>query len=152
MKQNRYLTVVEGDSNEITKHELYYKENPNTGFIDIQKRNSNGVLESIVQNTSKAANPDLPVTTIMENAEFNAALTTLIGLAESSGSASLALEPEVKLIQSYLPNEEEVLYKMPNIIGYIGYKTEDGFVIHSTDESLMAEIGTDSITLTGGTI
>lgn len=151
MKRNvSTFTVIEGDPNLINNNELWYKKYPNTGFIDIQKRDDSGNLKSIVQNTNILANPDIPMQTIVEASEFNNALSTLIDLGTEQGfevSKDVYIT-DVNIIRKYLPEEKDVTLKACNIIGFIGHKTDDGgFILYSAGDALYAEVRENTILL-----
>lgn len=150
MKQRVYLNSVEGNADEVTYYEIFYKKNANTGMVDLQKRDSNGNLISIVQNSNITANPNLPVAPITQLPKVQSALATLEDLATEQGAqVSLVHMDSVNIIRECLPDETDVLYKNSNIIGYIGHKTSDGgFVLYSVDSGLLAEVSDSYLTLT----
>lgn len=151
MKRNVLsFTVVEGDPNLITDNEIWYKKNPNTGFIDLQMRNSEGELKSFVQNNSLLANPELPITTFQESQEFREAFAELKRMASVQGTevSKIAYMPYVEIINKYIPSYGEIGIKMPNIIGLAGSANADGgFTISDGDEVFKAVVNEDSIIL-----
>lgn len=149
MRKVHTFNVVEEDPNVIKDHEIRLKRIYNTGMIDIQKRDSQGNLKSIVTNTDVLANPEKGLTPVASGDGFDQAYETLLSVATTAGKEVKANDPSiaalseaVSVVSSYLPTKSHSIQVGPNKINVAGYVNDDG------GSSLLLVLSTIDVTLT----
>lgn len=144
------IRTLEGNPNNI-KGEILLKRNYSTGKIDLLKRNSKGILESITENSNILASPVKGLTSVAAGDEFDAAFEALLALAESYNAegkyTEQTLTPEmvadIAVMLQYLPNKTESVAKGTNKINVSGYADATGFVVSTGATMLKCANGAD---------
>lgn len=151
MKKIKRVVVVEGEPSEI-KNEILLKKNDNTGKIDLLKRDSSGVLKSIVENGDVLANPDKGLTPVAAGDEFDQSFETLLNLATAEGAEvelDEALQVAIGTVADYLPRIDESVVKGTNKINVSGYVDTSKVIISTGGTMLKIAFTSDSkMTLT----
>lgn len=146
MKKFKRVIVVEGEPSEI-KNEVLLKRNSTTNKIDLLKRDSNGVLKSIVENSDVLANPSKGLTSVAAGDEFDQAYESLLALATSAG-AEVTIDDTVShniaVLSEYLPQKNESIVKGTNKINVAGYIDTTGFIISTVDTTLKGSFSADN--------
>lgn len=146
MKKIKRFIVVEGEPSEI-KNEILLQKNSTTGKIDLLKRNSSGVLKSIVENGDVLANPSEGLTPVATGDEFDQAYEALISLATASGAdveLSALVQHNIEILSKYLPQKSESVMKGTNKINVAGYVDSTGFIISTVDITLKGSYTDDN--------
>ena len=151
MKKIKRVIVVEGDPSEIKK-EILLKRNNTTNKIDLLKRDSSGVLRSIVENGDVLANPDKGLTPVASGDEFDQSFETLLNLATTEGAEvelDEALQVAIGTVADYLPRIDESVVKGTNKINVSGYVDTSKVIISTGGTMLKIAFTSDSkVTLT----
>lgn len=151
MKKIKRVIVVEGDPSEIKK-EILLKRNNTTNKIDLLKRDSSGVLRSIVENGDVLANPDKGLTPVASGDEFDQSFETLLNLATTEGAEvelDEALQVAIGTVADYLPRINESVVKGTNKINVSGYVDTTKVIISTGGTMLKIAFTSDSkVTLT----
>ena len=149
MKKIKRVTVVEGNPSEV-RNEILLKKNNATGKIDLLKRDSSGILKSIVDNMGNNVDflvyPEKgpiylndPITG--EKGEFMLAMDNLSNAVMSSETLvqpcdevmetvvelTEQMQHDIDTIAAYLPstNNDDYMFKSPNIVNVSGVITID---------------------------
>ncbi len=155
MKKIKRVIVVEGEPSEI-KNEILLKKNDNTGKIDLLKRDSSGILKSIVENSDVLANPEKGLTSVATGDEFDQAYEALLalftGVAEERGEVEVTLTNAIKhniaTLTEYLPQKSKSVVKGTNKINVAGYVDSTGFIVSTVNITLKGSYtDSDKITL-----
>ena len=151
MKKIKRVIVVEGDPSEIKK-EILLKRNNATNKIDLLKRDSSGVLKSIVENSDVLANPEKGLTPVASGDEFDQSFETLLNLATTEGAEvelDEALQVAIGTVADYLPRIDESVVKGTNKINVSGYVDTTKVIISTGGTMLKIAFTSDSkVTLT----
>lgn len=151
MKKIKRFIVVESEPSEI-KNEILLQKNSTTGKIDLLKRNSSGVLKSIVENSDVLANPSKGLTPVATGDEFDQAFETLLSAATEEGAVvdlDEAIQIAIGTIADYLPNIDESTIKGTNKINVSGYVDSTEIVVSTGATMLKVAFTSDSqVTLT----
>ena len=143
------LNIYEGDDNIIGYNDYNLNRVLSTGQIDLQKRDQNGVLKSVVVNTSIIANKKLGLTSILDNTFFNESYKFILDLEQDTEiTITKEIFQHLNNIKQYLPEENEIWTKESNIINISGYKTDNLIIMCSPEEILKCNIDTSTNKLT----
>ena len=146
MKKIKRVIVVEGEPSEI-KNEILLQKNSITGKIDLLKRNSSGVLKSIVENGDVLANPSKGLTPVATGDEFDQVYEALLALATASGAEvelDTSVAHNIEVLSQYLPQKSESVIKGTNKINVAGYVDSTGFIISTVDITLKGSYTDDN--------
>lgn len=139
--------LVQGDENEITNNEIR-AITQGDGTIELQERQADGKFKSIVKAGSNFVNPNLEIINGFSTSnEFGKAYVSLLSIADNdSMNPSYSVWGDyVETVRKYLPTLLESSTKMPNVLGFVGHKTDDGgFVVASSSEALIVSVTIDS--------
>lgn len=131
MKKIKRVIVVEGEPSEV-RNEILLKRNDATGKVDPLKRDSSGILKSIVENSDVLANPEKGLTPVATGDEFDQAFETLLSAATEEGAVvdlDEAIQIAIGTIADYLPNIDESTIKGTNKINVSGYVDSTEIVV-----------------------
>ena len=143
------LNIYEGDDNIIGYNDYNLNRVLSTGQIDLQKRDQNGILKSVVVNTSIIANKNLGLTSILDNTSFNESYRFILDLEQDTEiTITKEILQHLNNIKQYLPEENEIWTKESNIINISGYKTDNLIIICSPKEILKCNTNTSTNKLT----
>ena len=143
------FNIYEGDDNIIGYNDYNLNRVLSTGQIDLQKRDQDGVLKSVVVNTSIIANKNLGLTSILDNTSFNESYRFILDLEQDTEiTITKEILQHLNNIKQYLPEENEIWTKESNIINISGYKTDNLIIICSPEEILKCNIDTSTNKLT----
>lgn len=150
MKKFKRVIVVEGEPSEI-KNEVLLKRNSTTNKIDLLKRDSNGVLKSIVENGDVLANPSKGLTPVAIGDEFDQAYEALLALfvgAAHENEVTFTLDENtlhnIAILSEYLPQKNESVIKGTNKINVSGYIDSTGFIVSTVDTTLKGSYSDDN--------
>ena len=143
------LNIYEGDDNIIGYNDYNLNRVLSTGQIDLQKRDQDGVLKSVVVNTSIIANKNLGLTSILDNTSFNESYRFILDLEQDTEiTITKEILQHLNNIKQYLPEENEMWTKESNIINISGYKTDNLIIICSPEGILKCNISISTNKLT----
>ena len=135
------LNIYEGDDNIIGYNDYNLNRVLSTGQIDLQKRDQNGILKSVVVNTSIIANKNLGLTSILDNTSFNESYRFILDLEQDTEiTITKEILQHLNNIKQYLPEKNEIWTKESNIINISGYKTDNLIIICSSEGILKCNI------------
>ena len=151
MKKIKRVIVVEGEPSEV-RNEILLKRNDATGKVDLLKRDSSGILKSIVENSDVLANPEKGLTPVAIGDEFDQAFETLLSAATEEGAVvdlDEAMQIAIGTIVDYLPDIDESTIKGTNKINVSGYVDSTKIVVSTGATMLKVAFTSDSqVTLT----
>ena len=143
------FNIYEGDDNIIGYNDYNLNRVLSTGQIDLQKRDQDGVLKSVVVNTSIVANKNLGLTSILDNTSFNESYRFILDLEQDTEiTITKEILQHLNNIKQYLPEENEMWTKESNIINISGYKTDNLIIICSPEGILKCNINISTNKLT----
>ena len=131
----------------VTKHQILYRKDPNSGKIDLQERRDDGELHSIVTNHSVLGNPNKELTPLITGDEFDQALSLLTSKASSAGievPVTEDLKQAISIVKQYLPSKEDQNIKGANKINIAGYYSNTEVVISTCTQILYISNITDA--------
>lgn len=151
MKKIKRVIVVEGEPSEV-RNEILLKRNNATGKVDLLKRDSSGILKSIVENSDVLANPEKGLTPVAIGDEFDQAFETPLSAATEEGAVvdlDEAIQVAIGTIVGYLPDIDESTIKGTNKINVSGYVDSTKIVVSTGATMLKVAFTSDSqVTLT----
>lgn len=156
------LIIYEGDDNSMGRDVYNLNRILRTEQIDLQKRDKNGKLKSVVCNTDIIADKTLGITSILDNKEFKECFEFFLALdTDIQITIDSTVAKYLQIIKQYLPDKKDMYVKGSNIINISGYKdnniivicTPEGyFKINIDDNSILISVDNPRISLSTNSV
>lgn len=132
MKKIKRVTVVEGNPSEV-RNEILLKKNNATGKIDLLKRDSSGILKSIMDNNvvDFLAHPEKDITPIINpsTGESHEFVSAFENLSNAILSSSTLVQPHENIMEAVVELTEQVQHDIDTIAAYLPSMKDDGYIL-----------------------
>ena len=131
MKKIKRVTVVEGNPAEV-RNEILLKKNNATGKIDLLKRDSSGILKSIVENNGVfLAHPEKGPTPVMDPSTEEASefLSAFNNLCDAITASSTLVQPHDSIMEAVVELTEQVQHDIDTIAAYLPSTKNNDYLV-----------------------